>query len=200
MSTQKIASALPSTGFRSPLLSLTAAREYNLFHHDQINKAYSGIWNHTFSPSFLNEARANAAGWRWNEVTSNPQSPVGLPTGQHRSRRQPPATRHQSFGPNVGSILNQWTYTYKDVATKIFGHHTIKFGGEVTRLFYLQECAGCGVPNYDFFNYWDFLNDAPHNESGSSIPTPASQRLFARTNARHLGILRSGRFQSSAEL
>ena len=57
-----------------------AARQYNFFHHDQINNAFSAIWNHTFSPSFLNEFRVNAAGWRWNEVTSNSQSPVGLPS------------------------------------------------------------------------------------------------------------------------
>ena len=31
-------------------------RSQNLWHHTQINDAYSGIWNHTFSPSFLNEA------------------------------------------------------------------------------------------------------------------------------------------------
>ena len=37
---------------------------YQLFHHDQINDAFSVIWDHTFSPTFLNEARANAAGWR----------------------------------------------------------------------------------------------------------------------------------------
>ena len=55
------------------------ARQYNFFHHDQINEAYSIIWNRTFSPSMLNEFRVNAAGWRWNEISSNPQSPVGLP-------------------------------------------------------------------------------------------------------------------------
>ena len=52
---------------------------YELFNHSQINDAFSVIWNHTFSPSFLNEARANAAGWRYNEVASNPQAPFGLP-------------------------------------------------------------------------------------------------------------------------
>src|ERR1700691_5483083 len=31
---------------------------YQLFHHDQINDAFSVIWDHTFSPTFLNEARA----------------------------------------------------------------------------------------------------------------------------------------------
>ncbi|MBV9404052.1 MAG: carboxypeptidase regulatory-like domain-containing protein, partial [Acidobacteriaceae bacterium] len=37
------------------------ARGYNLFHHDQINEAYSAVWNHTFSASLLNEFRTNLA-------------------------------------------------------------------------------------------------------------------------------------------
>jgi Carboxypeptidase regulatory-like domain/TonB dependent receptor-like, beta-barrel len=153
-----------------------AARQYNLFHHSQINDAFSLIWNHTFSPTFLNEARVNAAGWRWNEVSSNPQSPVGLPTD---FIEQTGSITLNNFGPSVGSILNQWTYSYKDVATKIAGRHTIKFGGDVTRLQYLNECAGCGVPSYRFFNIWDFLNDAPHNEGGGFDPLtglPTTQR------------------------
>ena len=52
---------------------------YDLFHHSQTNNATSLIWNHTFSPTLLNEARANAAGWRYNELSSNPQAPFGLP-------------------------------------------------------------------------------------------------------------------------
>ncbi|MHB8500051.1 MAG: TonB-dependent receptor [Candidatus Acidiferrales bacterium] len=147
------------------------ARAYNFFHHSQINEAFSAIWNHTFSPTLVNEARVNAAGWRWNEVNSNPQSPVGLPSD---SIGNIGSVSPNSFGPNVGSILNQWTYSFKDVATKVMGKHTIKFGGEVTRLFYLNECAGCGVPNYQFFNLWDFLNDAPHNEGGGFNPTTGS--------------------------
>jgi len=146
------------------------ARGYDLFHHNQINEAYSGIWNRTISPSFLNEVRVNGAGWHWNEITSNPQSPVGLPV-DNMDTIGGNGVSLESFGPNVGSILDQWTYTLKDVATKIVGPHTVKFGGEWTRLFYLQECAGCGVPSYNFFNYWDFLNDAPHNEGGGFNPS-----------------------------
>ena len=142
-------------------------RAYDVFHHNQINKALSAAWNHTFSPSLLNEVRVNAANWNWNEITSNPQSPVGFPTDRFETTGN---ITINSFGPNVGSTLNQWTYTYKDVATKIYGRHTIKFGGELTRLFYLQECAGCGVPNYAFFNIWDFLNDAPHSDGGGYNP------------------------------
>jgi len=144
--------------------TLNGNRGYDIFHHDQINKALSAVWNHTFSPTLLNEVRVNGANWNWNEVTSNPQTPVGfpadsiLPTG---------GVTVNSFGPGFPNVLNQWTYTYKDVATKIYGRHTIKFGGEYTRLFYLQDCAPCGVPRYNFFNIWDFLNDAPANEGGS---------------------------------
>ena len=157
-------------------------RGYDIFHHSQINNAFSGIWNHTFSSSFLNEFRLNAAGWRWNEITSNPQAPVGFPTA---FIEQTGGITVNSFGPNVGSILNQWTYTGKDVATKIYGRHTIKFGGEVTRLFYLQNCAGCGVPSYRFFNLWDFLNDAPRQENGGFNPLtgfPTTIRQDQRQN------------------
>ncbi len=162
------------------------ARQYNFFHHSQINDAFSAIWNHTFTPSFLNELRVNAAGWRWNEISTNPQSPVGLPTDSiDQEGSLGGATPINSFGPNVGSILNQWTYSYKDVATKIYGRHTLKFGGEVTRLFYLNDCVGCGVPSYNFFNIWDFLNDAPHIESGGFNPLtgfPTTQRQDDREN------------------
>src|SRR5229473_1305793 len=157
-------------------------RAYDIFHHSQTNEAFSAIWDHTFSPTLLNEVRANAASWRWNEIGSNPQAPVGFPTDSIGTTG---STNINSFGPNVGSILNQWTYTFKDVATKIYGRHTIKFGGEVTRLFYLNECAGCGVPNYNFFNIWDFLNDAPHNEGGGFNPNtgfPTTLRQDNRTD------------------
>jgi Carboxypeptidase regulatory-like domain/TonB dependent receptor-like, beta-barrel len=157
-------------------------RAYDIFHHTQINNALSAIWDHTISSSFLNEFRVNAAGWRWNEINSNSQSPVGLPTDRFEKTG---GITLNSFGPNVGSILDQWTYTFKDVATKIYGRHTVKFGAEVTRLFYLQECAGCGVPSYTFFNIWDFLNDAPHVEGGGFNPTtgfPTTIRQDQREN------------------
>jgi hypothetical protein len=159
------------------------ARAYNFFHHSQINDAFSAIWNHTFSPTFLNEARVNAAGWRWNEVADNPQSPVGLPSD---SIGQIGSITPESFGPSVGSILDQWTYTYKDVATKIIGRHTIKFGGDITRLSYLQECAGCGVPSYNFYNTWDFLNDAPDSEFVQVNPATGAPTTIRQDDRENL--------------
>lgn len=159
-------------------------RALDIFHHNQINDAFSVIWNHTFSPTFLNEVRANAAGWRWNEITSNPQAPVGLPNAALDFSIGNASINN--FGPNVGSHLNQWTYSLKDVATKIFGPHTIKFGGEMTRLYYLNACFGCAVPSYGFFNLWDFLNDAPRREgfilADPNTGQPTAQRQDDREN------------------
>ncbi len=137
-------------------------RPYQLFHHQQINDAFTVIYNHTFSPNFLNEARANASGWRWNEIASNPQSPVGFPTDTIDTIG---SVTIGQFGPSLGSIYNQWTYSYNDVATKIVGEQTIKFGGEFTHLQYLDDPIG--RPSYSFYNVWDFLNDAPQSESGN---------------------------------
>ena len=158
-------------------------RSYNLYHHTQTNDAYTAIYTHIFSPSFLNEARANDAGWRWNEVTSNPQEPFGLPTAQVDQLGNITTNTFPAFGAPGPSNFNQHTYTYKDVATKIVSNHTIKFGGEVNRLYYLNNPTYSARPSYNFYNIWDFLNDAPHSEAGSFNPatgTPTTNRQDER--------------------
>jgi len=151
-------------------------RAYNIYSRNEINDAFSVIYNHTFSSNFLNEARANAAGYRWNEINSNPQAPFGLPNASVVDVA-PSAGLAASFGSQLPSILNQWTFGYKDVATKIVGQHTIKFGGDYTRLQYLSY--NINRPNYSFYNIWDFLNDAPSAETGGFNPVtgaPATER------------------------
>lgn len=161
-------------------------RVYNLYNHSGINDAFAGIWNHTFSPTLLNEARVNAAGFRWNEVTTNPQVPFGLAAatvpniGSLNS-----ANPLQYFGAPGPSIYNQWTYSYDDIATKVAGRHTIKFGGGVTRLYYLNDAPYNARPNFSFYNVWDFLNDAPEAEGGTFNPltgTPTDNRQDERSD------------------
>ena len=154
---------------------------YDLFNHAQVNDAFSVIWNHVFSPTFLNEARANAAGWRYNELASNPQAPFGLP---------------QDFVSGIGSInignlgpgypgdLNQWTYGYKDVATKVLRAQTLKFGFDLTRLYYLN--VPISVPQYTFYNLWDFMNDAPEAEGGSFQSTTGFPGGYRNDNRENL--------------
>jgi hypothetical protein len=153
---------------------------YDLFNHAQINDAFSIIWNHTFSPTFLNEARANAAGYRYNELASNPQAPFGLPQDFVSAIQ---SISIGGLGPGYPADLNQWTYGYKDVATKVLRAHTMKFGFDLTRLYYLNQPIS--VPQYTFYNLWDFMNDAPEAEGGSFQATtgfPGGYRNDNREN------------------
>jgi hypothetical protein len=174
------------------------ARAYNLFHHSQINDAFAGIWDRAFSATFLNELRANASGWRWNEIASNPQAPVGLP--QDTIMNAGSAAINQ-FGPNVGSILNQWTYGLKDVATKVSGRHNLKFGVELTRLYFLNNNPSGGVPHYNFFNIWDFLNDAPRSENGTFDPRTGFPSIARQDDRENIwGIFAQDDFKVSRSL
>ncbi len=154
---------------------------YQLFNHSQVNDAFSLIWNHIFSPTFLNEARANAAGWRYNEVTTNPQAPFGLPQS---NITQIGSITLGNLGVNAPNHLDQWTYGYKDVATKILHAQTLKFGADFTRLYYLNDPLG--TPSYTFYNLWDFLNDAPEAEGGSFQATTGIPGGFRNDNRQNL--------------
>jgi hypothetical protein len=174
----------------SSLTRLNGGLDYQLFHHDQTNDAFSVIWNHTFSPTFLNEARANAAGWRWNEVASNPQAPFGLPEDQlftantSSGAQQIGAISLGALGVPAPTILDQWTYGYKDVATKVVGPQTMKFGFDFTKLYYLNDPIG--APNYTFYNLWDFLNDAPEQESGPFQATTGFPGGYRNDNRQNM--------------
>jgi hypothetical protein len=155
---------------------------YQLYNHSQINDAFSVIWNHIFTPTFLNEARANAAGWRYNELTSNPQAPFGLPQD---TISQVGSENLNDLGLAGPSHLDQWTYGYKDVATKVLNTQTMKFGFEFTRLYYLNSNLNLSVPSFTFYNLWDFLNDAPEAEGGAFQATtglPGGYRNDNREN------------------
>lgn len=158
-------------------------RTANFWHHSQINNAFALIWNHTFSPTLLNEARANAAGWRWNEIGTNPQAPFGLTIADIDNIG---SANPQSLGAVSPSLLDQWTYDYKDTLTKILGRHNIKAGGDVTRLYYLSDAPWAAIPSYNFHNLWDFANDAPYNQGGAffnaTTGTPSLERLDERTS------------------
>jgi len=97
---------------------------------------------------FLNEARANAAGG----VTTNLPAilrPLWLAPGLCQRDR---SINIGSLGVGSPQHLDQWTYGYKDVATKVLRAQTMKFGFDFTQLYYLN--APLGTPNYSFYNLW----------------------------------------------
>lgn len=170
-----------TTSFNGPV------RTANLWHHSQVNDAFSVIWNHTFSPTLLNQARANAAGWRWNEIGSNPQAPFGLPQANIDSIGTISSQGgFQFFGAPGPSNFNQWTYSYNDVVTKILGAHSIKVGGELTRLYYLNNPVYAARPSFNFNNLWTFANDAPYFENGQFDAKTGIPFANRQDNREHL--------------
>jgi hypothetical protein len=155
-----------TSGYNGP------ARAANFRNKNIINDAFTILWNHTFSPTLLNEARANAAGWRWNMVAANPHQAFGLPVANFGVPGTPSygSISVQSLGTPGPSIFNQWTYGYQDILTKVAGRHNLKAGGQVTHLEYLNENVSGARPSYSFVNHWDFLNDAPYSETGTFNP------------------------------
>ena len=175
--------------------SYSNARGYSLFHHDALNWSLGALWDHTFNSNLINQARADYAGWLWNEILDNPDMPYGLPDDNISNSvivSSPSATNTlgnpyhganpNGFGPSIGSVFDQWTLNFKDVTTWAHKTHNIKFGGNVTRLAYLDDITWGGgfVPTYNFNNMWDFLNDAPNSENGTFNPVTGNLNPFRK--------------------
>jgi hypothetical protein len=152
----------------------------NLFHHKVINEAETLLWNRTISSTMLNEFRVNAAGWRWQDLKNNPNGAWGLPVANFAELNAPTDSNGvelaygnagvNGLGEGVPGTFDQWTYSAKDVLTKIRGSHNIKFGGEVTKLEFLDLAPWNARPTYQFRNLWDFMNDAPAEEFATFNP------------------------------
>ncbi len=157
-------------------------RLMNLFNSTYHNRAATILWDRTFSPTLINEARVNASGWLNKDLATNPNAPFGLPQVSFNGTGSIGIT-----GYGIGSFngFDQWTYAAKDVLTKVRGAHTMKMGGEFTRLLSVDAPFWADRPSYTFNNIWDFLNDAPVAESIQANPktgVPSALRKDIRDN------------------
>jgi hypothetical protein len=162
-------------------------RLMNLFNSDYTNRAATVLWDHTFSPTLLNEVRVNGAGWINKDLASNPNGPFGLPQVSFNTIGSLTGGDNAVRGYGIGAFngFDQWTYAAKDVLTKVHGAHTLKMGGEFTRLLSVDAPFWADRPSYTFNNIWDFLNDAPVAENAQSDPqtgVPSALRKDVRSN------------------
>ena len=167
----------------------SGVRGANQFNHEVLSEAFTALWDHTFTPTLVNEFRMNAAGWRWKDLQLNPNAAWGLPpvnfSNGFNSNPVIGNAALQGFGIGAPGLFDQWTYGIKDVLTKVQGSHNLKMGGEVTRLLFVDSAPWNARPTYSFLNYWDFLNDAPIAEQATFDPrtgTPTDFRKDTRSN------------------
>lgn len=158
------------------------ARPANLWNHDALNYSESLMWNHTFSSTFVNEARFNVGRWYYNELSTNPQEPFGLPNDSINCLG---GACGIDYGANGPGILYKTGYNIRDIATKILNSQSMKFGVDIYKEQNTQTQAGGARPNYQFNNLWDFANDAPVGENGQFNPltgVPTSLTSYVRDN------------------
>ncbi len=160
------------------------ARTANLWHSDRLNEAGALLWDHTFTPTLINEARFNVTRWFFNELSTNSQEPFGLPTDNINTLGNIGGSTIQFGAPGPG-VFYQTTYNIRDTLTKVLNKHTLKTGVDIYKEQDIDVQAGAARPTYTFNNIWDFANDAPQQENGNFNPItgrPTDARKYIRSN------------------
>ncbi|MGH7489251.1 MAG: TonB-dependent receptor domain-containing protein, partial [bacterium] len=148
-----------------------------------LNSAVTATYTRTFTPTMINEARANLTRFAANQITSN-EGVVnwGLPRLEVQSY---PISRVQfgaAQGEAVPGVFAQNTYEFRDILSKVMGNHGLKFGVEIRREQDNNNLEGGARPDYVFNGLFDLANSAPVFESIDANPltgAPAnSQRYF----------------------
>jgi hypothetical protein len=145
------------------------------------NTAGTLLWNHTFSPTLLNEARFNVTRWYFNEFDSNPDLPWGIPYTEVSE-----VLPQIGWGVSGAGVFYQTTYNFRDVLSKVVGSHGLKFGGEISREQNNDTVAWAARPSYFFGSLWNFANDAPIREEGNFDPRngiPTDLKKYIRSSS-----------------
>jgi hypothetical protein len=162
-------------------------RPANLWHSDRLNESGALLWQHTFTPTLINEARFNVSRWHFDELQSNPQNPFGLTQdvlNNQLGNNIPGFTF--IFGANAPSIFYKTSYNFHDGVTKVLGRQTLKFGFDLYRDQNTDVSAFGALPVYFFRNLWDFTNDAPNQENAFFNPLTGDltqTRHYIRSNS-----------------
>ncbi len=157
-------------------------RTANLWNVNRLAYSHAALWNHVFAPTLLNEFRFNAVRWYFNEITSNPQEPFGLPRGILDTMGGIGTSEFQFFGsPGPGNFA-QTTYNIRDTLTKTWRSHNIRMGFDGYRELDNDTQTGAAIPAYTFRNLWEFANDKPRLLNGNfdprtGIPTSATKYI-----------------------
>jgi hypothetical protein len=146
------------------------------------NSAATAIYIHTFSSSWLNEARANGTRFADNGVRDAAGvTNFGIPYINVQTLPWP-----IQFGAYAGSttpsLYAENTYEVRDMVTHAWGTHVIRAGAEVRFEQDNDNLLGDQRPTYAMQGLWTMANDAAIYEQIEANPltggTPLTQRYF----------------------
>ncbi len=133
------------------------------------NTAITAGYIKTFNANTINELRANFTRFADNGVSDNPNVNWGIPYIKMESY---PFGAIYLAGPPQGSttpsILAQNTYEARDTLIKVWGNHTVRFGGNYRKEQDNNNLFGSDRPIYSFSGLWNLANAAPVFEGVSA--------------------------------
>ncbi len=135
------------------------------------NTAYTAGYIKTINPTMINELRGNFTRFAENGLTDNKGINFGIPRLQVEAYPGPvgrPEVAGVAQGGTTPGILAQNTYEARDTLTKVWGAHTVRFGGQFRWEQNNNNTLGSNRPLYSFSGLWNLANDAPIFESISA--------------------------------
>ena len=149
------------------------------------NSVTTVLWNHTFSPSILNQARANVTRYAFNQVLSNPQAQFGIPRVEIQGLPFGRIEIGPQWSPNTPGIQAENTFAIGDTLSQVRGNKTFKYGVDIVKEQSNNNLIGGARPDVVFEYPWDFANDAPIFEEIEASPTtglPTTGQRYFRTS------------------
>ncbi|HEY2468525.1 MAG TPA: TonB-dependent receptor [Terracidiphilus sp.] len=149
-----------------------------------LNSAATAIFIHTFSPTWLNELRANGTRFSDNGITDAGNGvDYGLP---YINVQTLPVSNDPQYGVSQSSttpaVFAENTYEIRDLVTHTWGTHTLRMGAEVRFEQDNDNLSGDARPVYAMQGIWSMVNDAPIFEQVTTNPNTGglalSQRYF----------------------
>ncbi len=147
-----------------------------------LNSAATAIYIHTFSPTWLNEARVNGTRFAENGLRdAGNVTNFGIPFVNVQTLPWP-IQYGAGYGGTTPAVFAENTYEARDMVTHTWGSHVIRMGGEVRFEQDNDNLLGEQRPIFAMSGLWAFANDAAVYEAIQANPltggTPLTQRYF----------------------
>lgn len=136
------------------------------FYSDRTSFAAAVVYNHTFTPTLLNEARFSYSGWGFDEVDSNPNANFGIP----RIEVEQIWGGRLRWGIGQPGSFKDRQFDLRDTITNIWGNHVLKAGIQYSRDVNAGGNLSLARPLFGFVRPWNFANGTPINEVVGANP------------------------------
>jgi len=150
-----------------------------------LNSAATLIWNSVWSPTVLNEARANFTRFAFDQLESSEETNFGIPRVEVEGFPFDRIRFGAPRGETTPAVFAQNTFGASDVLSAIHGAHALRFGTELQWEHNNNNLLGGARPIYSFSGLFNLANDTPVFEAVNADPStglPIDLQRYFRTN------------------